>query len=191
MAFADNKQKLIAVLRDAREFLARPDNDFAWSSWEDAASALRELDGLLARLGSGELPDRSTLEVLFLPTGPIQEVSVSSGWGDEFLKLASRFDRALIKVYGPDPKRLATQNAAIYASLKEGFDGRGRWLWSALFVLSLGFLMYLKLAHEKAEIYWPVRLSGRAAENVLLFAALFYAALVIVNWFSWTRKKRK
>ena len=31
--------------------------------------------------------------MLFLPTGPIQEVSLSSGWGDAFVALADRFDR--------------------------------------------------------------------------------------------------
>jgi len=90
------------VLREAREFLARPNNDFAWSSWEDDAAALREVDNLIARMESGNLPSRSELTVLFLPTGPIQEVSVSSGWGDEFLNLADRFDAALTQFYGGD-----------------------------------------------------------------------------------------
>jgi hypothetical protein len=39
------------------------------------------------------------LSVLFAPTGPVQEVSVSSGWGDEFLILANEFDAALAEVY--------------------------------------------------------------------------------------------
>jgi hypothetical protein len=34
------------------------------------------------------------IEVLFAPTGPIQEVSMSSGWSREFLRLAERFDEA-------------------------------------------------------------------------------------------------
>ncbi|PYJ56029.1 MAG: hypothetical protein DME24_23380, partial [Verrucomicrobia bacterium] len=72
-------KKLIAVLREAREFLARPDNDFAWSSWDDAAAALREIDGFISRIEVGDMPERSAIELLFLPTGPIQEVSVSSG----------------------------------------------------------------------------------------------------------------
>ncbi|HEX8181606.1 MAG TPA: hypothetical protein VF525_18845 [Pyrinomonadaceae bacterium] len=35
------------------------------------------------------------MEVLFAPTGPMQEVSLSSGWGEEFLALAERFDEAM------------------------------------------------------------------------------------------------
>ena len=93
---------LVEVLREARQFLSRPDNDFAWSSWEDASAALSEIDGIISRIESGDMPQRSDIELLFLPTGPIQEVSVSSGWGQEFLDLASRFDRAVARSYGED-----------------------------------------------------------------------------------------
>jgi hypothetical protein len=44
-------------------------------------------------------PAELSLSILFAPTGPIQEVSLSSGWGGEFLKLASTFDAALDEVY--------------------------------------------------------------------------------------------
>jgi hypothetical protein len=93
-------QNLVAVLREAHAFLARPDNDFAWSSWVDAQAAFREIDGLISRIESGSLPPRLDLTVLFAPTGPIQEVSVSSGWGQEFLRLADRFDAAMETAYG-------------------------------------------------------------------------------------------
>ena len=94
-----SSRQLIAVLREARECLARADNDFWWSSWEDASAAFREIDGLIARIESGDMPSRSDVEVLFLPTGPIQEVSFSSGWDYEFLALADRFDMALARAY--------------------------------------------------------------------------------------------
>jgi len=96
------REKLIEILREARAFLARPDNDFAWSSWEDAPAALREIDGIVSRIESADMPKRAAIEVLFLPTGPIQEVSLSSGWGQEFVELASRFDSAIEQAYGAD-----------------------------------------------------------------------------------------
>lgn len=86
---------LITVLEEARALLMRPDNDFAWSSWEDRDDALAEVDALIARLRAGELPEARSLSVLFAPTGPLQEVSISSGWGDTFLLLARRFDDAI------------------------------------------------------------------------------------------------
>jgi hypothetical protein len=91
--------ELTEVLRDARELLGRPENDFAWSSWTDGPHAIRELDALIAHLEAGERPQRLTLEVLFAPTGPIQEVSLSSGWAETFHALAGRLDAALAKAY--------------------------------------------------------------------------------------------
>jgi hypothetical protein len=87
--------KLTAVFEEARRLTALPDNNFDWSSWFDAAHALKELDALLATLHAGTLPPASGMSILFLPTGPLQEVSQSSGWGDEFIDLANRFDEAM------------------------------------------------------------------------------------------------
>jgi hypothetical protein len=87
--------KLIDVLREARELLARPDNSFLWSSWDSCEDALRQVDGLITRIEAGDMPDRMDLTVLFAPTGDIQEVAESSGWGREFLALAERFDSAI------------------------------------------------------------------------------------------------
>ncbi len=85
---------LVDTLRSARELVALPENDFSWSSWADEKAAVEELDSLLALVDSGVLPDRHKVSVLFAPTGPIQEVSLSNGWADAFVKLAERYDRA-------------------------------------------------------------------------------------------------
>ena len=90
-------QDLITVLLRTREALARPSNDFTWGGWPDAEEALREIDGIIASLRSGTIPDKLQMQVLFAPTGPIHEVSVSSGWGREFLRLAEDFDAALAR----------------------------------------------------------------------------------------------
>jgi len=85
---------LIHVLESSIELLSLEDNNFDWSSWRDKEEALSELNSLLAMVQSGDLPERVKISVLFAPTGPIQEVSLSSGWGDIFLKVAEYFDHA-------------------------------------------------------------------------------------------------
>jgi hypothetical protein len=85
----------VSILEEARRFLAAADNGFSWSSWQDRDDALSEIDTLLSELRSGIVPSALTLNVLFAPTGPIQEVSLSSGWGDVFIELAARFDDAM------------------------------------------------------------------------------------------------
>ena len=98
---ASNKfENLVTVLREARNLLASPDNDFSYSSWMDTEAAIQEIDDLRLQVESGTLPPRVDLDVLFAPTGPIQEVSVSSGWGQDFLRLAARFDAAAEDAYG-------------------------------------------------------------------------------------------
>jgi hypothetical protein len=84
-------EKLISMIRETRTYLAREGNDYSLSSWNDQEQALVEIDSILVQLENGSLPD---IEVLFAPTGPIQEVSMSSGWSRDFLKLAERFDEA-------------------------------------------------------------------------------------------------
>ncbi len=94
-----NLQNLIAVLQEARALVLKPENDFSWSGWENSSDALAELDGLLAKLGGGELPQHGSLTILFLPTGSLQELSLSSGWGDAFIDLSNKFDAAMLLAY--------------------------------------------------------------------------------------------
>jgi hypothetical protein len=85
-------ESLIHVLEASVELIGLPDNDFSWSSWEDEAQAKAELLGLIDVLKSGGLPRQLDVAVLFTATGPLQELSLSSGWADTFLKLADRYD---------------------------------------------------------------------------------------------------
>jgi hypothetical protein len=91
------KRELLDVLQEVRALLALPSNDFAWSSWADAEAALAELDDFIAYIENGQKFASLDLSVLFAATGPICEVSVSSGWGDEYCEVAARFDGAFAK----------------------------------------------------------------------------------------------
>jgi hypothetical protein len=91
---SDARVLLADVLRSALELLSLPDNDFAWSSWRDQAAATTEVASLLSLVEAGGLPDRTSVSVLFAPTGPLQAVSLNSGWADTFMKVAECYDRA-------------------------------------------------------------------------------------------------
>jgi hypothetical protein len=88
------KDALLEILRDTRALLALPNNDFAWSTWENPSDALSELDGFISHIQAGRGIDGPKLSILFAPTGNIQEVSMNSGWGEAFLRIAERFDSA-------------------------------------------------------------------------------------------------
>lgn len=90
---------LLDVMLEARRLIALPDNDFSWSSFIDQEAALEEIDGFIESLRAGNTKT-GAMAVLFLPTGPIQEVSLSGGWGDEFVALANRYDAAVATLQG-------------------------------------------------------------------------------------------
>ncbi|MCP3433641.1 hypothetical protein [Stutzerimonas stutzeri] len=83
---------LIHVLESAIELVSLPDNDFCWSSWESEQEAKQEMLALIGSVKAGVLPEKLKIAVLFAPTGPLQEVSMSSGWADAYLKIADRYD---------------------------------------------------------------------------------------------------
>ena len=101
----EDPRELLDILREARALLGRPGNAFTRSGWVDDGHAFWELDELMEVVGAGRLPSRSSLAVLFAPTGPIQEVSLSSGWADEYQALAARFDAVAERLYSGRARR--------------------------------------------------------------------------------------
>lgn len=109
-------------MEEVRGLLSSEDNDFTWSSWDDRNAGLAELDEILFALRGGFEVPVHTLRVLFAPTGPIQEVSLSSGWGDAFIALADRF--AEISVF---QCRDCGRHWLRYFYEVEAFTRSGRW----------------------------------------------------------------
>ena len=89
---AEPADKLLLLLKATRELATLPTNDFSWSSWRDVAHASAEIDSLISQLEGGDIPDRLDIAVIYAPTGPLQELSLSSGWADTYLEVANRFD---------------------------------------------------------------------------------------------------
>jgi hypothetical protein len=86
------REKLIEILQATRALVARPDNEFMYSGWEDADEALAAIDGHIARVKSGEPFRFGDISILYAPTGALQDLSISSGWSDQYMALASEID---------------------------------------------------------------------------------------------------
>jgi hypothetical protein len=92
-----DRDEVVRILETVIEVVARPDTDLSWSGYDDPAEAISEIRDLVRRTRPPG-PDPATrrrISLMFAPTGPIQEISISSGWGEGFLVLADRMDRAL------------------------------------------------------------------------------------------------
>jgi hypothetical protein len=122
----------------------------------------------------------------------IQEVAESSGWGTEFLALAARFDKAALARTMQDSKNKdlsdPSYNAADFYIQLAG--GRRRWFASVLAVASVGLFVYLLAEGEKAELDYPFHFKGQAALWAVGIASVVWAAIAVVNWKSWLKRKR-
>ena len=66
-------------------------NDSEWSGLKiDEINSMISIE--INKLKLGKKVDISRLKSFFVPTGPIQEISIDNGWGDIFISLANRFD---------------------------------------------------------------------------------------------------
>lgn len=86
-------EALIEILYISIELLSLPKNDYSWSSWKNQEVALKEINNLIKKIKAGIIPERIDVAILFVATGPMQEVSLSSGWGDAFIKVAEIYDK--------------------------------------------------------------------------------------------------
>ena len=85
------KLKLLSVLTATSVFLSRSKED-GWAN-EDPVEAAKKVNDMIAHLfdqTNHSLPEY--WDILFAPTGAIQEIAISNGWSKEYMKLAEEYD---------------------------------------------------------------------------------------------------
>jgi hypothetical protein len=87
--------ELVDVVGEVLRLLQLPETDVVWSRYRSPQEAIQDLTSHLRRLKCGDLAGLPDLKLLFAPTGPLQEISISSGWGDRFIDIAARLDAAI------------------------------------------------------------------------------------------------
>jgi hypothetical protein len=92
---------VISVLKKLKEIIKTTDTNVLWSRFEYEEEVIGKLDDHMKKLHSYDFSKIWDLILLFAPTGSLQEISISSGWCNEHLTLASEFDTAIneLKLY--------------------------------------------------------------------------------------------
>jgi hypothetical protein len=89
----DDNAAIVDVLRECLSHLERS-TDSGWST--GSVAALKEsVAQMIAQLDQGRSANPQWLGILFAPTGDLQETAIDNGWGEAFLDLAARFERAI------------------------------------------------------------------------------------------------
>lgn len=89
----ENYKGIIEILKEVRDIIDSPDTDVAWSRYNTVEEVVEDLELHIKKMTINEESAIENLKVLFAPTGSLQEISISSGWGCKFLEIASRFDK--------------------------------------------------------------------------------------------------
>ncbi|HJQ15022.1 MAG TPA: hypothetical protein VJ830_09765 [Anaerolineales bacterium] len=83
-------EKLIAALEETITYLQKSESP-DWSSMP-TEEIIRKLEVEISKARNAKPMDVYTLEILFAPTGVIQETSIDNGWGTRFLRLSEIVD---------------------------------------------------------------------------------------------------
>ena len=88
-------QEVIDILNEVIRIVESAETDVVWSGYDSAAVVLADLTEHVERVTRKDFSRRREIKLLFAPTGPLQEISLSSGWGAQFLGIVKRFDSAI------------------------------------------------------------------------------------------------
>jgi len=84
--------ELLDIVNELIAICEVPPQFVDWAGYEDQDELLEDLRDHARRLGVGDASRLDELHTLFLPTGPLQDIAIDSGWHDKYMTLASRFD---------------------------------------------------------------------------------------------------
>ena len=92
--FSKSKPKDVVQLREVLEQMKMFVERSGESDWtpHTPAEVSADLSISISQLARGEAIDVDHLKMLFAPTGPLQEIAMSSDWANEYLTLSSKFD---------------------------------------------------------------------------------------------------
>jgi hypothetical protein len=85
-------QSMVDIIQIIRTNITN-ETDVIWAGYNDPKELQDEIEKELNELRNGNLEMMEKFKLRFLPTATFQELSLSNGWGDEFIILANRFDK--------------------------------------------------------------------------------------------------
>ena len=91
---------VINILELIKEIIKAPETDIIRSYFDTKEDVINELDTHILKLTNEDFSKIEDLIILFAPTSDLQEISLDSGWGQQFLIISERFDGAIKDLIG-------------------------------------------------------------------------------------------
>ncbi|HEV8505903.1 MAG TPA: hypothetical protein VGQ53_10900 [Chitinophagaceae bacterium] len=90
-------EELIEIIKKLKGKIT-DDSDMVWTGYETSKQLRDELEAYILELQAGNATSMEKIKTLLLPTGALQEHSISNRWGDEFLDLSEKFDHLYMRI---------------------------------------------------------------------------------------------
>jgi len=75
------------------------DTDLRWTNYNSSEELIAEINLNSILFEEKNKAGLEFFQLLFLPTGTLQEISIQNGWSEQYLILAAEFDSIYEKVY--------------------------------------------------------------------------------------------
>ncbi|MHA2399786.1 MAG: hypothetical protein ACXADU_12980 [Promethearchaeota archaeon] len=86
---------IIKILESIKKIINTSETVVLHSTFDRKESVIDELDNHILRLKNEDFSKIEDLIILFSPTSDLQEISLDSGWSEQFLLISERFDSAI------------------------------------------------------------------------------------------------
>ena len=95
MNYVGRFKMLLNILNEIKDIVDNPNTDMTWTSYCNEKEFIQELDLLINDFKKGVKGCIDRLKLLFAPSGILQEISLSNGWGERFNEISDGFDKLI------------------------------------------------------------------------------------------------
>lgn len=88
-----NDVDIIKVLEEVKKIIQKYEIDLSWSTYRHEKDLVDDLDTYISQLRNNDYSCIKNIKYLFAPTGDLQEISLSSGFSEEYLQLSNVIDK--------------------------------------------------------------------------------------------------
>ena len=90
-----NKQQIKFQLAKLKDLLSHPTTDVSWSSYNSPSDVIKDLNLIEEGILNDDRTFVDKLLYLLSPTSDLQEISINSGWENEFIEIAESLESAV------------------------------------------------------------------------------------------------
>ena len=94
----ENLLDLIALIEIIKDLVKQQGTNLLWTHYDSKEEVIDELERHIMLLQKEDFSKINELILLFAPTSDLQELSISNGWGKQFVEIAEKFDKIIKEI---------------------------------------------------------------------------------------------